>query len=198
MKLYHVQYDSVSYWVEAASFAAAVEQWKRYVAQEWGTDYDGTEEPESVALIHDEPVIHPPPPGFVNILLLGACQGAFKAFAYAPGTGPEWYECLRTALDSATGQENGQPALTSVVAGLVAALKSVEWSGSQQDEDGADIDACPWCGGLHSNGHLSHCKVAAAIKAAESMPWPTNLAVAAATTDAAIERDRQPAAGVGP
>ncbi len=51
MKLYHVQYDHESYYVEAPSLPAAVETWKRHVA------YDGTEEPESIALIHDEPVI---------------------------------------------------------------------------------------------------------------------------------------------
>jgi len=56
-KLYHVQFDNESYYVEAPSFALAIEAWKRHVAALWGADYDGTEEPESVALVHDEPVI---------------------------------------------------------------------------------------------------------------------------------------------
>lgn len=57
MKLFHVQFDGQSYWVEAPNFPVAIELWKRHVAVAWGTDYDGDEEPESVALVHDEPVI---------------------------------------------------------------------------------------------------------------------------------------------
>lgn len=56
-KLYHVQYDHVSYWVEAISFAQAIDRWKRHVKVQWGADYDGTEEPDSVHLVHGEPVI---------------------------------------------------------------------------------------------------------------------------------------------
>lgn len=56
-ELYHVQFDHMDYYVEAPSFALAIEAWKRHVAVLWGTDYDGTEEPESVALVHDEAVI---------------------------------------------------------------------------------------------------------------------------------------------
>lgn len=57
MRLYHVQFDGQSYWIEAESFGDAVFKWKRHVAVLWGTDYDGSEEPESVHLVHDEPVI---------------------------------------------------------------------------------------------------------------------------------------------
>ena len=57
MKLYHVQFDGQSYWIEADSFANAVLVWKDHVRQVWGVDYDGTEEPESVHLVHDEPVL---------------------------------------------------------------------------------------------------------------------------------------------
>ena len=59
-KLYHVQYDGQSYWIEAVSFAEAVELWKRHVRVLWAQDYDGSEEPESVHLVHDEPVIRKP------------------------------------------------------------------------------------------------------------------------------------------
>lgn len=57
MNLYHVQFDSQTYYVEAGSFADAIILWGRHVSVLWGDDYDGTEEPESVALVHDEPVI---------------------------------------------------------------------------------------------------------------------------------------------
>lgn len=55
--LYLIQYDSVNYYAEAADLAKAVEAWKAHVKIAWGDDYDGTEEPESIALVHEEPVI---------------------------------------------------------------------------------------------------------------------------------------------
>lgn len=57
MNLYHIQFDGESYYVEAANLAQAVELWKTHLQKEWGDDYNGTEEPESVALVHDEAVI---------------------------------------------------------------------------------------------------------------------------------------------
>lgn len=56
-KLYHVQFDHQSYWIEAVSFAKAVEAWRKHVAKLWGDDYQETDEPDSVHLVHDEPVI---------------------------------------------------------------------------------------------------------------------------------------------
>jgi len=57
MKLYHVQFDGASFFIEAENYADAVAIWKAHVKVLWENDYDGTEEPESVHLIHDEPVI---------------------------------------------------------------------------------------------------------------------------------------------
>jgi hypothetical protein len=57
MSLYHIQFDNQPYWVEAENYGKAITAWRQHVAVLWGTDYDGTEEPQSVALIHDEPVI---------------------------------------------------------------------------------------------------------------------------------------------
>lgn len=57
VKLYHIQYDGQCYWVEASCFAIAILRWKDHVRGLWGEEYDGTEEPDSCALIHDEPVI---------------------------------------------------------------------------------------------------------------------------------------------
>jgi hypothetical protein len=57
LNLFHIQYDSVSYYVEAATMQHAITLWKNHVRQAWGDEYDGTEEPESCAHVHDEPVI---------------------------------------------------------------------------------------------------------------------------------------------
>jgi hypothetical protein len=57
MKLYQIQFDGSQYFVEAPNFAMAIVAWKRYVAASWEIDYAATDEPESVLLIHDEPVI---------------------------------------------------------------------------------------------------------------------------------------------
>jgi len=60
MNLYHVRsskYDGQSFWIEAESFAAALETWKAHVKVLWDSDYMETDQPESVHLVHDEPVI---------------------------------------------------------------------------------------------------------------------------------------------
>jgi hypothetical protein len=57
MNLYHVQYDSQSFWVEAETFGQAVDLWKAHVKVLWDQDYMDTDQPESVHLVHDEPVI---------------------------------------------------------------------------------------------------------------------------------------------
>ena len=57
MKLYRIEFDGESYWVEAECFAYAIDKWKIHVKILWGDDYDGTEEPESCTLIHNDPVI---------------------------------------------------------------------------------------------------------------------------------------------
>lgn len=57
MKLYLVQYDGTSWYIEAASFGDALVAWRNHVAVEWGDDYADGDEPESVALVHDRPVV---------------------------------------------------------------------------------------------------------------------------------------------
>ncbi len=59
MNLYLIQFDAQDYYVEASDFTRAIESWKIHVSRMWGADYDGTEQPESVALIHDDPFIRP-------------------------------------------------------------------------------------------------------------------------------------------
>lgn len=56
-KLYRVTFDGQDRYVEAPDFPRAIEAWKAWGKAEWKEDYDGTEEPESVALVSDDPVI---------------------------------------------------------------------------------------------------------------------------------------------
>lgn len=57
MNLYLVIYDGQHFYVEAKNFAQAIELWTEHVKEVWGDDFDGTEQPESCAHIHDEAVI---------------------------------------------------------------------------------------------------------------------------------------------
>lgn len=62
MSLYLIQYDSEPYYVEARDFHRAIRTWTQHVKILWGTDFDGTEEPESVALVHEDAVLREPVP----------------------------------------------------------------------------------------------------------------------------------------
>lgn len=55
--VYLIRYDGQVYIVEATSMGRAVEIWTAHVARLWGQEFDGTEQPASCELIHDEPVI---------------------------------------------------------------------------------------------------------------------------------------------
>lgn len=56
MNLYRVEYDYQPYFVEAPSFSKAIEIWEAHAkSKEIMVNED--QEPELVALIHDEPVI---------------------------------------------------------------------------------------------------------------------------------------------
>lgn len=56
-RLYLLQFDGEHYYVEAATVADAIYAWMVHQRKEWGKDWDGTEEPDSVALVHERPVI---------------------------------------------------------------------------------------------------------------------------------------------
>ncbi len=60
MNLYLIHYDSVAFYVEASDFSTAIEVWDDHVKVLWGDDYEGDEQPESAALVHNEPVIRAP------------------------------------------------------------------------------------------------------------------------------------------
>lgn len=57
MNIYLVQYDSVQYYVEAGSMSAAIELWKPHIAAILEDDVNEFTEPDSVALVHDDPCI---------------------------------------------------------------------------------------------------------------------------------------------
>ena len=50
---------------------------------------------------------------------------------------------------------------------LLNALRDVEWGGTERDEDGVEVHACPWCGCEKDMGHDSGCGLAKAIAKAE-------------------------------
>lgn len=56
MKLYHIQFDGQSWWVEADSIGSASEKWLAHVRSE-PDNADFSDEPDSVHRVHDEPVI---------------------------------------------------------------------------------------------------------------------------------------------
>ncbi len=56
MNLYLIHYDGEPYYVEAPSLEEASDLWKLHVKKEWEEAYNN-EEPESIALMHDYPVI---------------------------------------------------------------------------------------------------------------------------------------------
>ncbi len=57
MNVYMIQFDASNRVVEAPSFADAINAWRAAMQEEWGVEYDGTEEPDSVSLVDDLPVI---------------------------------------------------------------------------------------------------------------------------------------------
>lgn len=60
--LFNITFDGEQYWVEAGSFQEAIDAWKERVKQEWGPDFDGTELPDSVVRLSEDPVIRPVQP----------------------------------------------------------------------------------------------------------------------------------------
>jgi hypothetical protein len=65
--LYRVRFDGQMFYVEAPGFATAIEVWHAFVKHEWGKDYDGSRQPDSVELLDsDHDVIrwpfYPPAP----------------------------------------------------------------------------------------------------------------------------------------
>lgn len=60
MKLFRVLFDGQSYFVEAVSMREAIRIWLDSKVAEEDSDYDGTEEPESCDLVHDEGVMRGP------------------------------------------------------------------------------------------------------------------------------------------
>lgn len=62
MNLYLVQYDGESYYVQAKRLGGAVELWKLHLKRIWREElaakgFDLPDEPESIALVHEEAVI---------------------------------------------------------------------------------------------------------------------------------------------
>jgi len=61
MKLYLLTFDGQEYYVEATSMHMAQAVWLDAMRAEWESDWTGDEEPDQVALVHDEPVLRAAP-----------------------------------------------------------------------------------------------------------------------------------------
>lgn len=61
MSLYLLHYDGTPRHVEASSMSHAIRLWKAAMKEEWGSDYTDDDEPESCAILGDEPVIREQP-----------------------------------------------------------------------------------------------------------------------------------------
>lgn len=55
--LYHIEYYNESFYVEAENLGDAIGAWRAHLSKEWGDNFDGREEPDSIHRVHDEPVI---------------------------------------------------------------------------------------------------------------------------------------------
>ncbi len=55
--LFMLVYDGEQYPVEAPDMGKAISIWKGWLKEDWGEDYDGTEEAESCALLSDRKVM---------------------------------------------------------------------------------------------------------------------------------------------
>lgn len=58
---------------------------------------------------------------------------------------------------------NANAALMTAAPDLLAALRQVEWAGTERDEDGSEFEVCPWCGNQQDFWHLEGCALADAI-----------------------------------
>lgn len=88
MSLYHVQYDGVSYWVEAVAFSHCVDIWKNNVRELWGSEFDGTEEPESVHRVSGDAVLRTPDPAPSTIHSAGGVISALNEVLKPAALGP--------------------------------------------------------------------------------------------------------------
>lgn len=57
MNLYCIRYDGVPYFIEAPSFATAIDAWREHMKELWGEDYEEADDPHSVEFLNDDPVI---------------------------------------------------------------------------------------------------------------------------------------------
>lgn len=57
LKLYHLTFDGQDFYVEALSMHLAQAIWLDAMRETWGTEWTGEEEPDQIALVHDEPVL---------------------------------------------------------------------------------------------------------------------------------------------
>lgn len=57
IRVYRLQFDGRLWFAEAESFGDAVALWKTAVKEEWGEDYEETDEPDECTLLGEGPVL---------------------------------------------------------------------------------------------------------------------------------------------
>lgn len=57
MRVYRLTFDGRMWFVEACSFGEAVALWRLEVKEEWGADYEETDEPDECTLLGEGPVL---------------------------------------------------------------------------------------------------------------------------------------------
>ncbi len=86
MNLYMVTFDGQHDYVEAADFATAIELWRaKLIDAHMPGDFEPDVQPESVVLVHDEPVVRQ-----VDVLALSRRQAVLK---HADGHGCVTGDC---------------------------------------------------------------------------------------------------------
>lgn len=96
----------------------------------------------------------------------------------------EWMPGERESTERLLRMVNSQPS-------LLAACKAVEWCGTERDEDDEDGEychSCPWCGEPQESGHVSDCKLAAAIALAEGRAVDYPVAVSMNANEMTLEQ----------
>lgn len=120
----------------------------------------------------DVPTVKPTPGPWALALFTKNKDGFPDSLAVAPAKLVDARKhgnaiCILSAVEKVTPQDEANAYLIAAAPDLLAVLKSVEWSGLTDAEEGGLSDACPCCDAEEGDGHHDGCKLAAALAKAE-------------------------------
>lgn len=112
---------------------------------------------------------HTPGPWHVAPGINGARYVASDGYGYIPIRTPFRADAFTPGSDNRsdhTDEElDANARLIAAAPALLSALQAVEWSGSEDLEEGGYAPACPCCGTLQEDGaHSDSCELAAALR----------------------------------